>query len=435
MDGQGPLSRFHPLIRKWFEERLGAPTEIQGLAWPVIAAGRHALITAPTGSGKTLTAFLWALNQLITGAWGTGLTRVLYVSPLKALNNDIRRNLEAPLAELKELFRTAGAPFPEVCALTRSGDTPAEERRRMARRPPEILITTPESLNLLLSSRSGRAMLTGIATVILDEIHAVVGTKRGTHLITAVERLVLLTGEFQRIALSATVRPLPAVAAFVGGFIPKGDPKAGHYEKRPVEIVSSREEKRTEIRVSFPPDAREKLVDASWWPVLADTFREIIGQNRATLLFANSRRTAEKVTRLINEGGSETLAYAHHGSLSREIRLAVEERLKKGELKAIVATSSLELGIDIGELDEVILIQTPPSISAAIQRIGRSGHGVGGTSRGRLFPTHGHDFLYAAVLAQVILAMTGVETWDIDALYAFLRQSAPYRRVPRRQYD
>ena len=451
------LSLFHPLIRKWFTERLGAPTDIQGQAWPLIAAGKHALITAPTGSGKTLTAFLWAMNQLITGAWGTGQTRVLYVSPLKALNNDIRRNLIAPLEELKGFFKAAGEPFPEICVLTRSGDTPAEERRRMIRRPPEILITTPESLNLLLCSRSGRAMLTGIATVILDEIHAVVGSKRGTHLITAVERLVLLTGEFQRIALSATVRPLAGVAEFVGGFIQKGDPQADLYERRPVEIVSSRDEKKAEIRVAFPQDARENLVDASWWPVLAEAFREIIKRNRATLLFANSRRTAEKVTRLINEGEPEVLAYAHHGSLSREIRLAVEERLKAGDLKAIVATSSLELGIDIGDLDEVVLIQTPPAISAAIQRIGRSGHGVGATSRGLLFPTHGHDFLYAAVLArctadrqieaaapvegpldvlaQVVLAMTGVEKWDIDELYAFLRTCAPYSRLPRRQFD
>jgi ATP-dependent helicase Lhr and Lhr-like helicase len=458
MDGrEEPLSLFHPVIARWFAERLGAPTEIQARAWPLIATGRHALITAPTGSGKTLTAFLWAMNQLITGAWGMGQTRVLYVSPLKALNNDIRWNLLAPLEELKGYFAAADEPFPEICVLTRSGDTPAEERRRMVRRPPEILITTPESLNLLLSSRSGRAMLTGIATVILDEIHAVVGTKRGTHLITAVERLVLLTGEFQRIALSATVRPLASVAAFVVGFIRQGGPEDPHYEKRPVEIVSSREEKRSEIRVAFPPDARERLVDASWWPVLAETFREIIRGNRATLLFANSRRTAEKVTRLINEGAPEVLAYAHHGSLSREIRLAVEERLKNGELRAIVATSSLELGIDIGELDEVILIQTPPAIAAAIQRIGRSGHGVGATSRGLLFPTHGHDFLYAAVLArcaadreieaaapieapldvlaQVILAMTGVEKWEIDELFGFLRACHPYRRLPRRQFD
>ncbi len=454
---EGMLTQFHPLIRKWFTERLGAPTDIQSRAWPEIARGRHVLATAPTGSGKTLTAFLWAINQLVTGVWGRGQTRVLYVSPLKALNNDIRRNLTTPLEELKSYFREAGADFPEICVLTRSGDTPAEERRRMVRRPPEILITTPESLNILLSSRAGRAMLTGIATVILDEIHAVVGTKRGTHLITAVERLVRISGEFQRIALSATVKPLSKVAEFVGGSIQKGDAKAEHYEKRDVAIIQSRDKRGCEIRVSFPPDAREQLVDASWWPVLAQSFRKIIRENRSTLLFANSRRTAEKVTRLINEGEPEELAYSHHGSLSREIRLAVEQRLKKGELKAIVATSSLELGIDIGDLDRVILIQTPPSIASAIQRIGRSGHSVGGMSRGLLYPTHGHDFLYAAVvargvteqdiesvlpvecpldiLAQVIVSMTGIERWDIDELYAFLKTCHPYRHLSRRQFD
>ncbi len=451
------LSRFHPLIRSWFTERMGEPTEIQSLAWPVIAAGRHALVTAPTGSGKTLTAFLWALNQLITGAWGAGRTRILYVSPLKALNNDIRRNLITPLEELNARFQEAGEAIPEICVLTRSGDTPAEERRQMLRRQPEILITTPESLNIMVSSRTGRAMLTGIATVILDEIHAVVGTKRGTHLIAAVERLVLLSGEFQRIALSATVKPLSRVAGFVGGYVRKGDARHARYEKRAVTLIRSRQRKRCEIRVAFPPAGRERLVGASWWPVLAETFREIIREGSSTLLFANSRRGAEKVTRLINEGQPEALAYAHHGSLSREIRLAVEERLKNGELKAIVATSSLELGIDIGTLDQVILIETPPSIASAIQRIGRSGHGVGGTSRGLLYPTHGHDFLYAAVvargvagqdiesvlpvegpldvLAQVIVSMTGVELWDIDELFGFIRTCSPYRTLPRRQFD
>ncbi|MHB9096361.1 MAG: DEAD/DEAH box helicase [Syntrophales bacterium] len=454
---EGALSCFHPLIHTWFTERMGEPTEIQSRAWPTIALGKHALITAPTGSGKTLTAFLWAINQLATGAWGTGRTRILYVSPLKALNNDIRRNLITPLEELNARFRAAGADFPEIRVLTRSGDTPAEERRQMLRRPPEILITTPESLNILVSSRGGRMMLTGIATVILDEIHAVVGTKRGTHLITAVERLVRLSGEFQRIALSATVKPLSRVAGFVGGYVQKSDARAARYEKRAVAVIQSRKRKRCEIRVAFPPDARERLVDASWWPLLAETFRGIIRESSSTLLFTNSRRSAEKVTRLINEGEPSELAYAHHGSLSREIRLTVEERLKNGELKAIVATSSLELGIDIGVLDRVILIETPPSISSAIQRIGRSGHGVGGTSRGLLYPTHGHDFLYAAVvargvaeqdiesvlpiecpldvLAQVIVSMTGIERWDIDELFAFIRTCSPYRRLPRRQFD
>ncbi len=451
------LSPFHPLIRKWFSERMETPTDIQARAWPVIAAGGHALVTAPTGSGKTLTAFLWAINQLVTGAWGPGQTRVLYVSPLKALNNDIRRNLIAPLEELGAVFRAAGEGFPELCVLTRSGDTPAEERRRMGRRPPEILITTPESLNILLTSRQGRAMLAGVATVILDEIHAVVGTKRGTHLITAVERLVRLSGEFQRIALSATVKPVAAVAAFVGGFRLRGDPRTPRYEKREVNVVRSRQKKRSAVCVVFPSGAGEGLGEGSRWPLLAEEFRQVVREGRSTLLFANSRRTVEKVTRLINEGGPAELAYAHHGSLSREIRLAVEQRLKSGELKAIVATSSLELGIDIGELDRVILIATPPSISAAIQRIGRSGHGVGATSRGLLYPTHGQDFLSAAVcargiirqdiepirpvecpldvLAQVIVAMTAVEMWAIDELFAFLRTCAPYRRLSRRQFD
>ena len=327
----------------------------------------------------------------------------------------------------------------------------------MLRRPPEILITTPESLNIMLSSRSGSRLFTGIATVILDEIHAVVGTKRGTHLITAVERLVRLTGEFQRIALSATVRPLETVAEFVGGYVQRGGARSDLYEKRQVEIIRSADKKHYTIDVRFPQNAREQLVDGSWWPVLVEAFKEIIRAHRSTLLFVNSRRTAEKVTRLINEGEPQELAYAHHGSLSREIRLAVEQRLKKGELKAIVATSSLELGIDIGDLDRVILIETPPAISSAIQRIGRSGHRVGGMSRGLLYPTHGHDFLSAAViarsvadqdiesispieapldvLAQVIISMVGLEQWDVDDLFAFLRTSYPYRHLSRKAFD
>jgi ATP-dependent Lhr-like helicase len=456
-DRDKALALFHPLIQKWFTERLGAPSDIQARAWPEIARGGHALVTAPTGSGKTLTAFLWAINQLITGAWGSGQTRVLYVSPLRALNNDIRRNLTTPLEELVAYFREAGEEFPYLAVLTRSGDTPAEERRQMLRHPPEILITTPESLNIILSSRSGRTMFTGIATVILDEIHAVVGTKRGTHLITAVERLVRLTGEFQRIALSATVRPLETVAEFVGGYVQRGDARSDHYEKRHVEIIRSGDKKCYAIDVRFPQDSREQLVDGSWWPVLVEAFKEIIRAHRSTLLFVNSRRTAEKVAPLINEGEPQEIAYAHHGSLSREIRLAVEERLKKGELKAIVATSSLELGIDIGDLDRVILIQTPLSISSAIQRIGRSGHRIGGMSRGLLYPTHGQDFLAAAViaksvadqdiesitpieapldvLAQVIISMVGLEQWDVDELFGVLTTSYPYRHLSRRQFD
>lgn len=447
---------FHPVLQRWFSAAVGRPTDIQERAWPVIAAGNHVLITAPTGSGKTLAAFLWSLNQLLTGVWPRGRLRVLYVSPLKALNNDVRRNLLEPLRGLDEAFRAAGEAVPQIAVLTRSGDTPGEERRRMARRPPEILITTPESFNLLLSSHSGRSMLTGIRTVILDEIHAVVGTKRGTHLITAVDRLVPLSGEFQRIALSATVNPLEGVAAFVGGFRRTGRGADSLYEKRQVSIIRSRAAKAFELSVVFPPQIGEQTPDGLWRSLTAE-WKKIVAAHGSTLFFTNSRRHAEKVTRFLNEGEEEEAAYAHHGSLSREIRLAVEEKLKRGELRAIVATNSLELGIDIGSLDRVVLIQTPRSVSSVLQRIGRSGHGVVGTSRGTLFPTHGMDIVDAAVmaravteqdieeirpvdapldiLAQVVLSMTAMERWDIDELFAELRASYPFRELPRRHFD
>ncbi len=243
------LSYFHPLIARWFREKIGVPTDIQRRAWPEIARGSHLLITAPTGSGKTLTAFLWALNQLITGNWSGGSTRVLYVSPLKALNYDIQRNLLNPLQDLRECFSAAGVNFPEIRVLTRSGDTPQTDRRRMVLHPPEILITTPESLNLLLSSPVSRSILTHLFTVILDEIHAVINTKRGAYLITAVERLVRLSGEFQRISLSATVRPPETAAEFVGGFEMEGKKENANYRPRRVEIITSKAQKSYHLRI------------------------------------------------------------------------------------------------------------------------------------------------------------------------------------------
>ncbi|HIJ56176.1 MAG TPA: DEAD/DEAH box helicase [Deltaproteobacteria bacterium] len=451
------LSIFHPLVAKWFHDRIGKPTDIQALAWPHISRGDHVLITAPTGSGKTLTAFLWALNQLITGHSSAGHTRVLYVSPLKALNNDIRRNLLDPLFQLQQVFESHEEPFPNIRVLTRSGDTPQSDRRKMQRRPPEILITTPESLNILLSSKGGRSILMGLSTVILDEIHAVIGNKRGTYLITAVDRLISLSGEFQRIALSATVRPMETVASFVGGYRLEGTVHAPDYTPRQVHQVQSKSSKRYDIQVKFPEAAMNRPLDTKIWEPLADTFREIIHKNRSTLLFANSRRLCEKLTYLINKEEPEPIAYAHHGSLSRELRETVENKLKAGELKAIVATNSLELGIDIGALDEVILVQSPPAVSAGIQRVGRAGHQVGEVSRGKLFPTHSQDLLEAAVMAsgiidqnieplqsveapldvlsQIIVSMTGIETWDLDHLYAQVKTSHPFRRLTRKQFD
>ncbi len=455
--GQTVLTQFHPLMTRWFQDRIGRPTDVQERAWPKIAGGEHLLITAPTGSGKTLTAFLWALNQLITGQWPAGQTSVLYVSPLRALNYDIQRNLFSPLEELRDLCQRAGENFPDIRVLTRSGDTPQSDRRQMLRYPPEILITTPESLNLLLSSKGGRSILTSLSTVILDEIHAIFGTKRGVYLMTAVDRLVRLSGEFQRIALSATIQPLGVVAEFVGGLRVRNEPGAPRYTPRPVAIVSSNVKKDYHLRVSFPQGRTSPERESSIWDPLVDNLKKIVAENRSTLIFVNSRRLCEMLTLRINQDEEEAIAYAHHGSLSLEIRTEVERRLKAGLLKAIVATNSLELGIDIGALDEVVLVQSPFSISSTIQRVGRSGHQVNQISRGSLFSTHPKDLLEAAVLpaailshdiesfrtvqspldvlAQVIVSMVGVETWDIDRLYTDLKTSYPYRSLSREEFD
>lgn len=452
-----PLAGFHPLIASWFRSEIGTPTDVQNQAWPAVAGGDHVLVTAPTGSGKTLTAFLWALNRLITRQWEPGATRVVYVSPLKALNNDIQKNLIAPLESLKHLFHTSGEAFPDIRVLTRSGDTPSSERQRMIRKPPEILITTPESLNLMLSSKGGQSILYGIQTVILDEIHGVIDSKRGVHLITAVERLVNLSGEFQRIALSATITPLETVAGFVGGYRMSGPVSDPVYTPRPVTIIRSDVAKHYAIQVRYPDSAVNRPAGQPVWEPLALAFKTLIAENRSTLFFTNSRKLCEKITWLMNRNEESPLVYAHHGSLSREIRLAVEQKLKKGDLRAIVSTSSLEMGIDIGALDQVVLVQSPQSVASAIQRIGRAGHRVGETSRGLLFPTHSQDLIEAAVLseaiakgdieevkpidapldvlAQIMVSMTGTETWDKDALYAEIRCSRPYHHLSRRHFD
>ncbi|MHC4958628.1 MAG: DEAD/DEAH box helicase [Planctomycetota bacterium] len=428
------MDLFSPPVRDWFASTFDAPTDIQDKAWPAIANGDHVLLTAPTGSGKTLTAFLWAIDRLATGAWEPGGLRVLYVSPLKALNNDIRRNLLEPL----EGLGLSG----KIRVAVRSGDTPQSERRQMLRRPPEILVTTPESLNLLLSSHGGRSILTGVRSVILDEIHAVAGGKRGAYLMSAVERLTDLSGEFQRVSLSATVHPLESVAQLVGGFMAPG-------RARPVRVVRSEASKELDVAV--------RTLDDTGWPPLVEEFKAIVAKNRSTLFFVNNRALSEKMVRWLNEDEDEPVAYAHHGSLSREIRALIEQRLKDGSLKAIVATSSLEMGIDIGHLDEVVLIQSPRSINSAVQRVGRAGHGVGETSRGRIYPTHARDVLDAAVLAplireratetlrpvrnpldvlaQVITAMCGVAPRGLDALYDGVRRCWSFHTLKREAFD
>lgn len=454
---------FHPLISRWFQGRYGEPTEIQQRSWPVIARGGHVLISAPTGSGKTLTAFLNALDALISGRLSTGGLRILYISPLKALNNDIRRNLLSPLEELTLLFEKEGEPIPHIRVSVRSGDTDPDERRSMLRSPPEILITTPESLNILLTSKGGRKIFEGLKVVILDEIHAVAQSKRGTHLMTAVERLELLAPGFQRISLSATVRPVERIAAFVGGYYNQStNVKDPAYTQRPVQVIESSTKKAYHLEVDFPVAAGGSANRGEWpedvlFGALIRRLKDVIARNRSTLIFTNSRRMAEKISMLLNEGEERILAYCHHGALSREIRQVVERSLKEGSLPAVVATASLELGIDIGDLDQVVLLQSPGLLSTTLQRLGRAGHRVGEVSRGLFLPLHGRDLLQSAmiagslesgqieeirpvmgaldVLSQVILSMVCTEKWNPDELFVFLRSSYPYHDLEKSQFD
>ena len=359
------LSAFSPKTRAWFEQTFDGPTPAQELGWPKIASGAHTLIQAPTGSGKTLAAFLFGLDRLIAQP-GEG-TRLVYVSPLKALNYDIERNLRGPLSGLQA----------DVKVAVRTGDTPQKERAAMLRHPPDLLITTPESLYLLLTSRA-RDTLTGVRTLILDEVHAVAGTKRGAHLALTVERLERLTGEpFQRIGLSATQRPLEEIGRFVSG-------------GRPIELVDAGRSKQLDVKVVVPiEDMREPGVNAevtdilgtggeapaqSIWPSIYPKIVELVEQHRSTIVFVNNRRLAERLALRLNELAEKELARAHHGSLAREQRLEVEELLKLGQIPCLVATSSLELGIDMGAVDLVIQVESPKSVARGLQRVGRAGH-------------------------------------------------------------
>ncbi|MGZ4395872.1 MAG: DEAD/DEAH box helicase, partial [Gaiellaceae bacterium] len=450
-----PLKPFSPGTRAWFERTFDGPTPAQSLGWPAIAAGGHTLIQAPTGSGKTLAAFLYGLDRL-NSTPGAGL-RLLYVSPLKALNYDVERNLRGPLAGIGSKL-TVGV---------RTGDTPQRERQAMLRTPPDILITTPESLYLLLTSQA-REQLRSVETLILDEVHAVAGTKRGAHLALSVERLErLVAGPLQRIGLSATQRPLEEIGRFVSG-------------NRKIQLVDAGSRKELDLQVVVPvADMRELASTAglstpvladgvemgpgverssqSIWPSIYPEILRLVEAHRSTIVFVNNRRLAERLALRLNELAGRDLARAHHGSLAREQRVEVEELLKRGGIPCLVATSSLELGIDMGAVDLVIQVESPKSVARGLQRIGRAGHELGAVSTGRIFPKFRADLLESAVvaermaegqieetviprnpldvLAQQIVAICADEEITVDELYDLVRRAYPFADLSRVQLE
>jgi ATP-dependent Lhr-like helicase len=470
-----PLAPFSPAVRAWFESSFEAPTAAQAEGWAAISQGHHTLIHAPTGSGKTLAAFLWTLDRLAATPRpprtreNPGTVRVLYISPLKALTYDVERNLRAPLAGIALASARLGQPAPDISVASRTGDTPAEDRRNIARRPPDILITTPESLYLMLTSQA-REVLRGVEHVIVDEVHAIAGSKRGAHLALSLERLERLVAGGggdekntppQRIGLSATQRPLDLIARFLGG--------AG--AGREVTVVDAGTRKPLELQVVVPiedmtspgdvlpldeqpggpatnPEARSSI-----WPAIHPRILELIRAHRSTIIFTNSRRLAERLAQRLNDLAGEELVRAHHGSIAREQRLAIEEELKAGRVPALVATSSLELGIDMGAVDLVIQVESPTSVARGLQRVGRAGHQVGAPSKGVIFPKYRGDLLEAAVvskrmhegaieattlprnpldvLAQQLVAMTVMDAWSVDDLLATVTRATPYETLSR----
>ncbi|BDG09378.1 DEAD/DEAH box helicase [Anaeromyxobacter paludicola] len=452
------LPGFHPLVARWFAARFGAPTEPQAAAWPHILAGEDVLVSAPTGSGKTLAAFLACLDRLVRLGLAGALpeaTEVLYVSPLKALGNDIEKNLDAPLAELCEAARAAGRPLPPIRVAVRTGDTPASRRQALLRRPPHVLVTTPESLYLYLTSRRGRAALARVRTVICDEIHAVARDKRGAHLALSLERLEDLTGARpQRIGLSATQDPVDEVARFLVGAGRVG--ADGAPRCRVVELGRRRP---LDLAVEIPRDELSGVASNELWAETWDRVAALVRDHRTTLVFVNTRRLAERAARALEERLGPGQVGAHHGSLSRARRLEAEERLKQGALRAVVATASLELGIDVGAVDLVCQIGSPGSLATGLQRVGRAGHWRGATPRGRLFPLSRDELVECAafvrgaragrleetrvpeapldVLAQQLVAEAAsrAEPAPEDALFALTRRAWPYRDLPRAEFD
>jgi len=448
------LDAFHPAVAAWFRRSFDAPTPAQEQAWPAIRAAKHVLIAAPTGSGKTFAAFLTAIDELVRSGLKRGLpdeTQLVYVSPLKALSNDIKRNLEAPLAGIRDELRALCLPDVEIRTLVRTGDTPQAERASMRRRPPHIIVTTPESLYILLGSESGRKTLATTRTVIVDEIHALAGSKRGAHLAISLERLRALTGgNLARIGLSATQKPIAEVARLlVGGEGTDGD--------APCTIVDMGHARSRDLAIEVPRSPLEAVMSGQVWTEVYDRLAELIREHRTTLVFVNTRRLAERVARHLSERLGEEHVAAHHGSLAKERRLDAEQRLKRGDLKALVATASLELGIDIGDVDLVCQLSSPRSINAFLQRVGRAGHAVGGTSKGRIFPLSRDDLVECAalldavrrgeldhlhvaddsldVLAQQITAEVSAQEWDEQALFELVRRAYPYRHLERKAFD
>ncbi len=451
-----PLDVFDPRTRSWFSSSFASPTAAQAGAWSATTSGRNSLVVAPTGSGKTLAAFLWAIDKLARRTPPPPKERlaVVYISPLKALAVDIERNLRSPLQGIRAAALRSGDAPPDIAVGIRTGDTPSDERRRFATHPPDILITTPESLFLLLTSQA-REALRFVDTVIVDEVHSVAGNKRGAHLALSLERLdALLEHPAQRIGLSATVRPHDEIARFLGGV-------------HPVEVVAPAAEKDFDLQIRVPVEDMAALGEqtgdihgsasgveerTSIWPHVEDELLSLIKEHRSTIVFANSRRLAERLCARLNELAGEPVARAHHGSVSREQRLLIEEDLKAGRIPAVVATSSLELGIDMGAVDLVVQVEAPDSVASGLQRVGRAGHQVGAVSRGVFFPKFRGDLLECAVvvdrmragaieathyprnpldvLAQQIVAMVAMDGWDVEELATLVKRAAPFHELP-----
>ncbi|MEX2115181.1 MAG: DEAD/DEAH box helicase [Pirellulales bacterium] len=447
---------FHPLVEQWFVGRFGEPTDPQTRGWPEIAAGRNTLIAAPTGSGKTLAAFLVCIDRLVR-RWLDGTlderTYVVYVSPLKALGNDIHRNLQEPLAEIAALAEAAGYGTMPLRAGVRSGDTPASERQKMLRRPPHILVTTPESLYLLLTSGKSRALLGLVETVIVDEIHALVRDKRGSHLALTLERLDALNATPPvRVGLSATQRPMDAIARFL-----VGTERVDDQGVPDCQIIDGGHVRELDLAIEVPPSELSAVCSHEQWAEIYTRLTELIAAHRSTLIFVNTRRLAERVAHHLRELLGEEAVAAHHGSLSREIRQSAETRLKAGQLRAIVATASLEMGIDIGYIDLVCQIGAPRSIATFLQRVGRAGHSLGKVPKGRLLPLTRDELLESLalvravrrgkldrveipdepldILAQQIVATVACEEWDEQELYALVRRAWPFRDLSREHFD